>query len=168
MSASPEAGPGRVGELRREFDRTFAEPPRTGRGDTEDVLAIRIAGAAYALRVSEIRSVHRDCRWTAAPGRHPGFLGLTGVRGEAVPVYSLGTLLGAAVADASPRWLVLCGGAARIGMAFDGFEGFRRIAATAVSPAPPDRAGRGIRDVADIDGTARPVIDLKAVSEPLF
>lgn len=163
MSESPSSVRAGADALRREFDRSFARPADIAREEVEAFLAIRIARAPYALRASEIRSLHTDVRWTPAPGRRPGFLGLAGIRGEVVPVFSLAALLGSAPSDAQPRWLVLCGAASLFGLAFDGFDGFRKVPRTSVSPAPPERSGRAVQEAVILDDGARPVIRIGTV-----
>ena len=44
----------RAAELRRDFDRAFAEPIRLDTTITEDLLAIRVGGQACAIRLNEI------------------------------------------------------------------------------------------------------------------
>ena len=56
--------PGGADELRRAFDRSFAEAPGGApEADAlESLLAIRVGGDPYALRLSEIAGLFADCR----------------------------------------------------------------------------------------------------------
>jgi chemotaxis signal transduction protein len=112
---------GRVGALRREFDESFARPIRGGDGQGIQLLAIRVAGDAHALRLSEIAGLFADRPVTPVPGPMAELRGLANLRGQLVPVYDLGMLLGHPAA-ASPRWIALA--AARpLALAFDDVDG---------------------------------------------
>lgn len=143
----------RVVELRRAFDDGFAVAVRGDlAGDTRgDVLAIRVAGDPYALRLGAVASLHADPRVVPLPSPVPSLRGLVGVRNAMVPVYDLAMLLGYPRA-ASPRWLILAR-AAPVGLAFETFDAHARTSA----------AG----DVVEIDGVARPVIDLAQVVDDI-
>ncbi|HEX6277728.1 MAG TPA: chemotaxis protein CheW [Polyangiaceae bacterium] len=106
--------------LREAFDRSFAEPsrprpPRTG------VLAIRVGGDPYGVRLGDVDGLHRDKPVLRTPSGFSELLGLSGFRGAALPVYDLAALLGYPRA-ATPRWLVVAKGTPRIAFAFEAFE----------------------------------------------
>ena len=106
----------RVAELRRLFDESFAAPPQRHDAALEQMLAITLQGERYAIRVSEISGLALPKgKVLPVPSSVPELLGLTGVRGTVVPVFSLALLLGlgqSASASAEdtelgePRWLV--------------------------------------------------------------
>ncbi len=106
----------RAAELRRAFDETFAAPPQTHDAALEQMLAITIQGERYAIRVSGISGLAvPKGKVLPVPSSVPELLGLTGIRGTVVPVFSLAWLLGfgqsaAALAEdtglGEPRWLV--------------------------------------------------------------
>ncbi len=97
----------KLSELRDSFDRTFSEPARKPEEALETFLAVRVGGVPYALRLREISGVVVDRSATKLPSPLPELIGLTGVRGRLVPVYSLAAMLGAAAAGVASRWLVL-------------------------------------------------------------
>ena len=83
-----------VETLRQAFDRGFASPPADASQAFEDVLTIRLGDAPFALRLSEAAGLYADRRIVPFPSPVPEFLGLAGLRGQLVPVYHLGVILG--------------------------------------------------------------------------
>ncbi len=115
----------KAAELRRVFDQARAVPSSTGvEVQTESLLAIRVARDPYAIRVSEISGISTDKKVVALPSPVPELLGVTGLRGAIVPVYSLAALLGYGQETGQVRWLVLCVTEEPFALAFSGFEGY--------------------------------------------
>jgi chemotaxis signal transduction protein len=108
--------------LREEFDRAFTEPARAGGEPEIGLLALRAGGEPLLVRVLEAAGLLPARPVVPVPGRRPELLGVVGVRGAVVPVFSVARLLGRADAGA-PAWLVLAGGAERVALAFEAFEG---------------------------------------------
>jgi len=121
-----------VEELRREFDAAFARPAREVARDTEDLLEIRVAGSAYALRVAELAGVSAGHRITAVPSTQPALLGLVGIRGVLVPVFDLARLLGESALEEAPRWVALSQGDSPVGLAFASVEGHLPVGPSAL------------------------------------
>src|SRR5689334_7571216 len=94
-----------VEALRREFDGSFALPQREAAPDAIEVLAIRVGGKPFALRLSEVAGVATGRRLTPVPSARRGMLGLVGVRGSLVAVFDLAVLLGEPPNTAEPRWV---------------------------------------------------------------
>jgi chemotaxis signal transduction protein len=90
-------------------------------------LAVRVARDAYAIRVSEISGISTDRKVVALPSPIPELLGVAGLRGAIVPVYSLAALLGYGREAGQVRWLVLCGTDEPFALAFSGLEGYLRV-----------------------------------------
>ena len=67
MNFPPSRLNDRAAELRRAFDRSFAERARADAAPTEDFLAIRIASDSYAIRCSEISGLVADKKITRVP-----------------------------------------------------------------------------------------------------
>jgi chemotaxis signal transduction protein len=151
----------RAEELRREFDRSFAEPVRTEAAREADFLAVRIGAEACALRLSEITGLHADRKITRVPGGDAALLGIAGFRGTILPVYSLRALLGRPAAD-MPRWLVVAAGAP-IALGFEGFQGHLRIARDAILPQQSGERRGYAREYVRAHSLVRPIIDLPAV-----
>ena len=115
--------------LRREFDSGFATEP-AARTQRVDLLALRVGGGPFAVRVSELAGVVPFHAVAPLPCDDRAMLGIAAVRGAALPVYDLATLLGRE-ASASTRWMLLSAGAGYFMVARSGFN--RRAAARSVA-----------------------------------
>lgn len=152
--------------LRDEFDRGFAEPIAIVAAATQDFLALSVDGVGFALRLIEIAGLHVDRKVTRVPSSDAALLGVAGFRGQVLPVYGLGAVLGRPAA-AAPRWLVVAGAAA-VALAFDGFDGYHRIGADAVGTAPSGASDQPfIRDFVTIGSITRPILHLPSILEHL-
>lgn len=117
---------GRAAELRRAFDRSFAEAPGVASAPLEDLITVRIGGDGYALLLAECAGLFADRKVTRLPTRVPALLGLAGFRGALVPVYDLRVLLGYPGGHV-PRWLVTTARSTGVALAFDAFEAHVRV-----------------------------------------
>jgi chemotaxis signal transduction protein len=94
-----------------------------------------------------------------------GLLGLAGIRGELVPVYSLAALLGYQTPSRTPRWLALCDGAQTFGLAFDDFERHLNVPAAGMAAADSvNTKAEHIRAVAHTEEGSRPVISIPSIA----
>lgn len=156
-----------VRALREEFDRSFAAAPVLPGRDRESLLTITVGECAYALRLAEIRGLHAARRILALPGALPELLGVAGFRGQIVPVYDLGALLGQEARHAgaaAPRWLVQLQHGAALALAFDAFDGHFSAApadllADPAAPAP----GAHQRGAVRVAGAVLPIIHLPSL-----
>jgi chemotaxis signal transduction protein len=103
-------------------------------------------------------------RIVPVPARRAELLGLSGIRGAAVPIHSLARLLGRAD-DGPPRWIVLAavGGEARVGLAVATFERHLVVAAQDLRPAD---GGVGLAHASELlhaEGGARPVLSVPSL-----
>lgn len=130
MSVSRSNVTARAIELRRAFDRSFAEPIRNDTTLQEALLAIRVGAQSCALRLSEITGLIADKKITPVPGSSAALRGIAGFRGTILPVYDLQILLGHA-GSKTPRWLVIAA-AAPVALAFEGFERQLRVSRDAI------------------------------------
>jgi chemotaxis signal transduction protein len=153
----------RLVELRESFDKTFALPPPATAVDTIGLLAIRVGGGAYAVRVDELADVQGACKVVPLPGGRPELLGLAGIRGRLVPVYSLAALLGLGK-TASWTWLAICGSQQPLGLTFDDLEGYIQASPADLYPAAEIERSRGhVREVLRKDGTTRSVVSASSI-----
>ena len=122
----------KAAQLRQAFDRTFALPPSRASVQVEDLLAIRLAGDPYAIRLCDIAEIVTDRGIVPVPAVTPDLLGLAGIRGGIVPVFGLSSILGYGPESVSPRWMVLCGSEEPIALALSEFEGYLRLPRSAL------------------------------------
>jgi chemotaxis signal transduction protein len=156
---------GRAEELRHAFDRSFAEAPRAGTEALVDLLAIRVGGDSYALRLAEVAGLFVDRVVTPFPTLVPELLGIAGFRAALVPVYDLRALLGYS-GGPPPRWMVSTAGERAVGLVFDSFELHVRVSPDAL--AADDTHARGhVRQIARLPDGVRPVIHLPSVLEAI-
>jgi chemotaxis signal transduction protein len=150
-----------AGALRREFDRAFAQPAGTGDAGEVDLLALRVAGEPYALRLAAVAALATDRRIAPLPGV-PGLLGLAGVRGSVVAVYGLRSLLGLPP-GAPPRWIALLRRDRTVGLAFDELDGTLRLASGDLARAAGAGGGRHVRDAALAGGVLHPILEVESI-----
>lgn len=158
--------------LRQAFDLSFAQAPRTEVAQHERLLAIRMAGAPYAIRVAEIGGIYVDRRIMPLPTPLPQLLGVAGFRGQIAPVYDLASLCGYARAP-STRWLVLMRSAEPVALAFEGFDMHFSVASEHIASMPDQglpqhRDSRALfSEAARSDEIVRPIIRLQSVLQEI-
>ncbi len=151
---------GRRDELRRGFDDAFAEAPPPPAPDLEDLVLVRVGPHALAVRVSEIAGLEKGRKIVPLPGSARELLGLAGVRGQLVPVFSLAALLGLAPGDEG--WFVLCGRGPSTGLAFAALEGCVKVPRSRLETAGDGRSDH-VAVVATIGTEARGVLDTRTL-----
>jgi purine-binding chemotaxis protein CheW len=172
---SPTPMDPRATRLREAFDRGFALPPAAEAGETGDFLLLRAAGAAYALRVADMAGIAAGRTVVPVPGRRPELLGVAGIRGALVCVYSLSRLLGLPGPLGHPTtseeaaWLALVflADADPVALAFQELEGFVRVPRAQIHDQPVERADPRIRGVVQAGPAPRPVVDLATILEAI-
>jgi purine-binding chemotaxis protein CheW len=155
----------RATALRREFDRSFIEPPRVDVGTKEDLLAVRLGAQDFAIRLLEIAGLFADKKITPVPSANAAMLGIAGFRGAIVPVYDLQNLLGLAASRTS-RWLVIAAGAP-VAFSFEAFEGWLRVLPHAIMPQKSQKKHSFTRDFVRTDNVLRPIVQLSSVLDAL-
>jgi len=158
----------RGAELRRAFDRSFAEAPRSDVTSLEDLLEITVGVTPYALRITEVAGLFVDRKITPLPTTVPELLGITGFRGSILPVYDLAGMLAYPVATATkPRWLAIAA-ALPVGLAFEGFDRHQRIPRDAI--VPQVRRDSQVRHVCEVFRSGermRPIISVASILEAI-
>jgi purine-binding chemotaxis protein CheW len=156
----------RAGELRRQFDRAFAEPVRLDTAAKEILLGIRVAGQPYAVRLAEAAGVYADKKITRVPGSGAALRGIAGFRGALLPVFDLHVLLGHPSSEA-PRWLVIAS-AAPVALTFTGFEGQLRASREEILPQTA-RSGTAsyARDLVRTQTFIGPILHLPTIVEAI-
>jgi purine-binding chemotaxis protein CheW len=159
-------------ELRRDFDRGFAEPWAAESVRPADFLAIRLGGAAFALRLADLSGVSADRPVTPLPGAPAELVGISSVRGALVPVWDLRLLFGMEAAGA-PRWMALLVAPSPLGLGFDSVDGYLRVYPERVTAAGDRERAAGprgaglVRSVLRADTQLRPVVDAAAIIEQI-
>lgn len=152
----------RAADLRREFDRSFAEPPRADPELVEDLLAIRVGDEPFAIRLAQVSGLFVDRKITPVIGPAPEFVGLAGFRGAIVPVFDLGALVGQRPTTGA-RWLVVAADAP-VALAFHGFDGHLRLPRSAIARSDrAEHAGRHVHEVLCVAGAVRPIVHIASV-----
>jgi chemotaxis signal transduction protein len=151
-------------EMRRAFDQAFASPDRTQSAAIDDLLAIRVAGRPFALRLNEIARIEFGNAIVPVSGSDPWLLGLANVQGKLVPIHSLEKALGLE-STMGNRWLAVAGRDEQFGLAFEAFEQYLRIPRTeffktAAADSHEMHGQVAVRGA----GELRPVIDLSSVA----
>ena len=117
------------------------------------------------LRLGELSGLFADKKVTWLPSPVSELRGIAGFRGAVLPVYDLGMLLGCPRA-AAPRWMVVTA-AARIGLAFEGFDGYLSVRDAVIVPeARTETREWHVREILRA-GFARPIIYLPSILEAI-
>lgn len=151
-------------ELRQAFDADFARLPVPGAEPHVGLLAIRVRGDPYALRLEQMRSLQTCDRLVPVPSRVPELLGLAGLGGAVLPVFSLAALLGYGLDGTEGRWLAVCGAGEPIALAFEHLEGTLALAASELHPVEDQAMRLHLDRLVRTDGVVRPLLDLTSVA----
>ena len=156
----------RAPDLRRAFDQAFAaSPSAVDGGEREPFLMLGAGGDPFAVRVVEVAGFEKARRLLALPDAPPHLLGLAGLRGRLLPVFSLSLLLGYP-REAEAPWLLVVGSDEPMGLAFARFDGLALLPREA-APRGETVAGGHVRGHVRTDAVWRGVIDLAAVREEI-
>ena len=147
-----------VAQLRQAFDQVFSLPPPAEVASVESLIAIRVAGKAFAMQLRQIAGLARVRRIVPLPSRIPELLGIAGIRGAIVPVWNLADLLGLEARPENIHWLVLAKTEAVVAFGFEEFEAQVEIAGEAMYREPDAGEGGGL--LARLEGGVRPVVDV--------
>lgn len=154
----------KAADLRVQFDHSFALPPEQTTRETHDFLAIRVGGDPYAIRLRDISGIVARRTIVTVPARAPAFVGVAGIRGDIVPVFSLASFLGYGDDQEPPRWMILCGRDQPVGLCFAEFEGYLRLSSLAISANAVANPNKNyVTDVVATAIGARPVIGVSLV-----
>ncbi|MBX3215122.1 MAG: chemotaxis protein CheW [Labilithrix sp.] len=159
MSDRDIAGSARA--LAEAFDHSFALPAGVRADDGRPALAVRLGGDPYVLLLGGLSSVARRKVVVPLPGGAHAQLGLAGIRGALVGVFSLPALLGYEVGLERLAWLAVTAGKRPVALAFEELDGQIVVADADVAAAPPG-ARRHVAGLARLAGEPAPlgVLDL--------
>lgn len=127
-----------IEKLKSSFDRSFQEAPVKRDHELAHLLIVRIGAARFALKVSDLAGLARAQTVVPIPAAAPGLLGVAGLKGRMVAVYSLAVLIGSPALSKEPQsWLVLCRGEDQVALAFTAAEGTMMVSSSALCPVSP-------------------------------
>ena len=153
-----------LARLRGDFDRSFQAAPVQA-PSLEDFLLLRVGGAPFAVRMSEVGGIYADRAVTPLPGSPPYLTGVAGLRGSVLPVYDLGVLLGYPAPEAPHRWFLVVRRKEPLGVAFERFERHLRLENGRTAPTGDGGDRRHIREMLSVDEERIPLVSLAAVAE---
>lgn len=158
---------GKIAEMRRLFDESFAVASAGRPAALEPMLAIGAGGEPFALRVREISGLAvNNEKVVPVPSRVPELLGLTGIRGVVIPVFSLARLLGFDAEGGPTRWLVFAGERQTpIALAFETMERLFEVSSSEIFARQDASAHRYVGATVRTDTTLRGVISIPALVE---
>lgn len=158
----------RLDELRDSFDSSFSRPPPPQQDPGEALLRLRVGGISLAVRLSQLAGLHLMPRLVRLPDAPASLLGLVGLRGQLIAVHDVASLLGLQTGE-PPGWLLLAGGARRVGLAATGFEGQLRATREQLSSGNVSAHALLPTHVLLPDSAAPlPVLDIEAVVKTLL
>jgi purine-binding chemotaxis protein CheW len=118
--------------------------------------------------VSEISGLVTDKRIVAFPSPISELLGVAGIRGALVPVYSLAMLVGYSAEIERTRWLALCGAEATVALAFSDFEGYLRVSGTQLYEAEQkDVGGTQVQHLVRATDIVRAVVSIPTIRKAI-
>lgn len=152
-----------LARLRAEFDGSFGAAPRPSEGAGEAMLLLGIGEDHLAVQAREIAGL-LPCRHVVdLPSRAPELVGVVGIRGAVVPVFSLALLIGYGHDPEPPRWLMMCG-PEPVGISFGAFERYIRAPLDALRQVPPaERRSPHVTHLLAVEGTTRPVVSVASI-----
>jgi chemotaxis signal transduction protein len=167
MSTAGSKLENKIAEMRQRFDQSFALALTEQAIKPEPMLAITVEGEPFALRVHEISGLAvSEEKIVPVPSRAPELLGLTGIRGKVVPVFSLVRLLGFDSERSEARWLVFCGDRQTpIALAFEAMERLFEVPSTAIFARQEASGHRYVNATVGEGKTLRGVISIPALVE---
>lgn len=151
--------------LRREFDASFALPSTGGGEETDSFLALTVGADPYAIAVREIAGLTAARKIVSLASSMAALLGLAGVRGDVLPVYSLAALMGYAREEKAPRWFVLGKGLGRVAFAFGELEGQIAFPRSDLLAHDGGSGRKHVRAVLRTAKALRGVIDMTSLEE---
>lgn len=167
MSPINESRSEHLAELRNAFDESFAAALPETSAERISLVAIRAAGERLALPANQITGIVRPRRIAVFPSRIAESIGLAGIRGTLVPVFSLAALLGLEPRNREAAWLALAHPEAPIALAFEDFEGQVQVERTELSKDESERPRRHVRSLVRIGSTVRAVIEVDSLVEAI-
>jgi purine-binding chemotaxis protein CheW len=146
----------------------MAQRREESQGAMVQVIGFRIGAEQYGLDILKVREIIRVGAITRMP-RAPAFVrGIINLRGDVIPVLSLGERFGLVTAEdgASARVIVVEIGGRLIGMMVDSVSAVLRVPVGQIDPPPPIIGGmsrRYVRGLAKLEKSLVILLDIERV-----
>lgn len=114
----------RLAQLRDEFDSSFARPWGGGERQANSLLCFTADGFRFAMALPELQVLSKAGPIVPVPSRSHGLLGLTVLRAQVLPVYSIGRLTHSSGAAGACRWLAVLRGPSPVALSLASLEGY--------------------------------------------
>ena len=125
-------------ELKHSFDLTFQQPLVERSQELVHLLIVRIGNARFALKVADLAGLARAQTVVPIPGADAGLLGIAGLKGRMIAVYSLAAMIGSSeLSTEQNRWMGLCRCAKEIALAFTAVTATMMVPRAELSPVSP-------------------------------
>jgi chemotaxis signal transduction protein len=125
-------------DLKRSFDLTFQQALVERTQELVHLLIVRVGAIRFALKVADLAGLVRARTVVPIPAAGSGLLGLAGLKGRMVAVYSLAALIGCPeLSIEQNRWMVLCRSEKEIALAFTAVTGTMMVPRAELSPVSP-------------------------------
>lgn len=156
----------KLGQLRRAFDRSFAEPAIQPAQTVVRLISLEVAGRPLAIETGQIAGLAKVKRIVPLPSRIPELLGIAGIRGGVVPVFSLAALL-EIESRGNPQWLALAKSETSMALAFDALTGQVEVAAPDIYPDEVEGRIAFVRMLVRIGAEVRPLLDIFRIAQEI-
>ena len=156
-----------LADLRRDFDDSFALPPRPVSEQPDSFLIVRAGGEEFAARAAHIAAVVKRRSIMPIPARVPCLLGLTTIRGTLLPVYDAAMLLGLRGSGGEGSWFIEVGRETPVALLFDEFAGRVELARSDLYESDGSGARKHLRVTARIGARHRAVIDIAGLLDEI-
>lgn len=153
--------------MQREFDNSFVASPTGTVENRESLIAIRVAGEAYAVRTNQITGLAKLKRIVPVPSRVPGLIGITAVRGALFPAYDVATLLELSPVNGERAWVMFADRETPVGLVFDQFEGQVEIDCAHLYESDSSSSHKHLHQMAKVGPNNRVVIDIPGLVEDI-
>jgi len=157
----------RLRQLRESFDSSFSRPVDLFTAASSDMaLCCRVGNQLCALPVTDVSGIFKIQNLFAVPARARGFLGIGIFRSAMVPVYDLGTFMGAE-ASARDGWSILLGRSDIVGAKVDAIDGYASFDPAMLS-FHNEESMRYLRGVVHYKANSYGLIDAKSLHHDLI
>jgi len=159
----PESYASRVEALRRDFDGEFVLPPPQTEVAQEKFLFFDVVDNPYAIRMTELFILLTHATITSVANSVSGLIGLVGLRGELVAVYSLQELLGYGRETDPERFLLIGSEFSNVAFSVSDVETYHSISPNNIAAFADAHSRPYIKEILSFEEQIRHVISFSAL-----